>query len=326
INAHAVLHAARNSLGEARMCYLEHWDNSKCLDESMSYQHYFCTAFLSQSRCLAEMGEYDDAVDVFKVGMQQWRERARAIASDRILGNNRSRFLDSRYASIESVPNAKFVGWLDFAYDEQKGYQWLDVIRMGKDSPFLSRSWGRSRKEAGRDVTYLDNLVSRDAILKGYEAQLQFFAEKKIRPSQFANALKDLITNQGAEILFLAPLEDASSLEFDKETTTSINLSLTDLRKEVDSEHNPDGAADIEPDEFLRQLSKLEDENTKNRRRFIGLGWFVKTHLFGLGYAINSSYGIANSLKKKELVEIYQVDTLKGDRSVTAIRLVNSVS
>ena len=136
-NAHAILHSARNSLGEARMCYLEHWDNSKCLEESMSYQHYFCTAFLAQARCFAEMEEYDDAVNVYREGMEQWEDRARSIASEQLLGENRARFLGASYAKTEKVPSAKVVGWMDFAYNDPKGYQWIDILRKEQDNNVL---------------------------------------------------------------------------------------------------------------------------------------------------------------------------------------------
>jgi hypothetical protein len=324
-NAHAILHTARTSLGEARMCYLEHWDNSKCLEESMSYQHYFCTAFLAQARCFAEMQEYDDAVDVFKVGMQQWQERARAIASDQILAENRARFLEARYAKTEKVSTAKVVGWMDFAYEETKGYQWIDILRREHDSSFLNFSRGKIKKEDERDILYLDNLTSRDAILKGYEAQLQCFADNEIRPSEFANALRELRdTNPGSDMLFLAPVEDICRLEFDNKPSDGISVSLADFRKEIESTQDVDEFAGIEPDEFLRQLGNLEKENLGKRYRFIGLGWFVKTHLCDQGYDINTSYGIANSLEKKGLVEIYKVDNSKGDHSVAAIKLADS--
>ena len=326
-NAHLVLHSARNSLGEARMCYLEHWNNSKGIDESMSYQHYFCTAFLAQARCFAEMEEYDDAVDVYKAGMQQWQERARKIASERILGQNRARFLDASYAKTEKVPSAKIVGWMDFAYNDPRGYQWIDTLRMEQNTSFWIFSRGGSKKELARDITYLDNLASRDAILKGYEAQLQFFADNKIRPSQFADAISQLRdANHDSDMLFLAPHEDTYRLEFDTDEhlSTTISVSPPDLRQEMDSAHNAEDYTEIEPDEFLWQLGNVEKENVRVHRRFVGLSWFVKTHLFRQGYAINASYGLANALEKKGLVEIYQVDNSTGGHSVTGIRLIDS--
>ena len=75
---------------------------------------------------------------------------------------------------------------------------------------------------------------------------------------------------------------------------------------------------------FCSNSVSLKTKTLEPTDDFIGLGWFVKTHLVGQGYAINSSYGIANALDKKGLVEIYQVDNIKGGHSVTAIRLADS--
>jgi hypothetical protein len=323
-NAFQILHTARATLDEARMCYLEHWDQSRCLDESMCYQHYYCTAFLAQVRCSAELGEHDMALGELRDGVQSWRERARSTANERLLSEDRARYLDAKY--VQQVPAAKLAGWMDFASGAVRGYQWIDdlrqehrpslvdTIRSSKHRPsFIDTIWSsKLSEEEGRGIEYLDNLTSRDSVLRGYEAQLEFMAEHKIKPSAFAEEVGRLRQEVGEDVVLVLKSRDEATVREEGYFPAASEDSSTE-----------DRLADINKEELLNQLATVEEDAARSRRRFVGLAWFVKTHLGDQGYAIGPSYGLINSLEKEGVVEIYVVQNLKGGHPVTAVRSIH---
>ena len=207
-----ILHSSREKLGEVAMHYLQHWSESNELQEAMAYQHYYCMAFLAKSRCSAELEMYDNAVGEFQNGLTQWQEASRAIVKDKIFGNNRYRFFSKE--CLELAPTAKIAGWMDFAYNEKRGYEWIDILRQEYEPPAkrIFDEWFPAKKEdhTKDDVTYLDNLVSRNSILEGYGSQLKFLADKEIKPSLLQEEINSLFTNDDSEkVLILAPMAQA---------------------------------------------------------------------------------------------------------------------
>lgn len=307
-NAFAILHTSRYALGDAAMAYLGHWDASTCLQESMSYQHYFCTAFLAQARCSAELGMHDIALAEFREGMADWRQRAQQTAAENILGKkNRARFLDKRFA--KDAPAAKIAGWMDFVFDDNKvrGYQWIDKLREEFDPPAMSLPWNtkKQRETVRNQISYLDNLASRDVVLKGHEAQLQFMAEHKIRPSVFAEEVERLQRVYGKNaVVILAPTARAQQ----PTKIAAAKLATT-------------GGAAIDPETLIRHLADAHNESVRRGLSFFRLDWFVQTYLSSKGYDEELAYELINMLQKKGLIAVYQVDDPVSGKRQTAVRL-----
>ena len=207
-----ILYSTRSTLSEVAMHYLQHWDEASDVKEAMAYQHYYCMAFLAKSRCSAELGMFDSAVQELETGYVNWQVRARHIARDKVLAKERARFLDRKFA--EEAPIAKVAAWMDFAYDEKRGYDWIDVLReefVPTEGSVFDRFKKKEKKVDYRDtdVLFLDNIVSRNEVLQGYDAQLRFLAKSEIRPSLYQSEIESLISKSSPdareEFVILAP-------------------------------------------------------------------------------------------------------------------------
>ncbi|MFV8780916.1 hypothetical protein ACNKU7_00715 [Microbulbifer sp. SA54] len=220
-----ILHSSRESLGHAAMHYSEHLDQSDDLLEAMTYQHFFCTAFLMRARCSAELGMFDKAVAELGNGRKAWRQKSQRIASELVLGENPERFLEKKY--VELLPSSQLATWMDFAHNEDRGFEWIDNLRSRTSSSTFSRvkslfsdSLDKNEQEL---ITSMNNMVSRNSVLEGYESQYQFFLEHKLTPSEF-DAGTQKISKESAieELLILAPKTEATS------QTSAITCELTD--------------------------------------------------------------------------------------------------
>ena len=67
-------------------------------------------------------------------------------------------------------------------------------------------------------------------------------------------------------------------------------------------------------------LSLLEEETSKSYNEYVGLKWFVTTYLADRGFAVNSSYSLANVLIDQGKFIMYDVNNSHG-YTVKAIRL-----
>ncbi len=67
-------------------------------------------------------------------------------------------------------------------------------------------------------------------------------------------------------------------------------------------------------------LDLLQQENEKSYNDYVGLKWFVTTNLADRGFAINSSYSLANVLIDQGKIEMYDVTNSHG-YTVKAVRL-----
>ena len=67
-------------------------------------------------------------------------------------------------------------------------------------------------------------------------------------------------------------------------------------------------------------LNLLQDENDKSYNDYVGLKWFVTHYLADKGFAVNSSYSLANVLIDQGKIEMYDVENSHG-YTVKAIRL-----
>lgn len=206
-----ILQASREKLGETALHYLDQWNVSNDLMASMSHQHYFCISMLALAKCSAELDMHENAIKEFQNGLGSWQHKARILIKKKILNNDRSRFLSSRY--LPFAPAAKIVSWLDFAYQEQRGYGWIDELRRGlkNDSSIFTfePSWKVTSgiEEKRVEVSILDNLTQRNFVLQGYADQFKYLAEHKLRPSAFDKEANKLFgATDKRNMLILAPV------------------------------------------------------------------------------------------------------------------------
>ena len=204
-----ILLSSREKFGEIAFHYLEQWKLTTDVMESMSFQHYYCVAFLAQAKCSAELEMYDTAIKEFQIGLNNWQNNSRTFIKNNFFQEQRSRFLLSSYSEI--APIAKIAGWMDFVYEEPRGYNWLDELRQEfnpESSIFSFLSWWDRENEAKRrrnEIAILDNFTQRNNVLQGFETQFRYFADHKIRPSSLEQAIKPLLDNYAdQDVLILA--------------------------------------------------------------------------------------------------------------------------
>ncbi|WP_237067760.1 hypothetical protein [Microbulbifer guangxiensis] len=203
-----ILHLSRESLGHAAMHYLEHLDHSTELLEAMSYQHFFCTAFLMRARCSAELGMFDKALSELQSGHKDWQAKGRHIASNMILGEDPERFLQKNY--VEFLPSAKIVDWMDFTHNERKGLAWIDELRSRTSESRISGLKGlfsNGLSDNDKDqIQFMHNLTARNEVLEGYRSQYQFYLEHKITPSKFDSEVNKIRPQRPSDdMLIFAP-------------------------------------------------------------------------------------------------------------------------
>ena len=117
-----------------------------------------------------------------------------------IIGNDRQRFLFSETADV--APIADVVSWLDFAYEENRGYGWVDVLRTEMPHWRPDRSvnvdiWPGSRsgdRRALREATVpsLARLTARARVLEGHVDHAALLAQLGTPPVVFSARIAEL--------------------------------------------------------------------------------------------------------------------------------------
>ncbi len=208
-----LLFYAKGVLAPIRLKYKELLSKTDSLEVSLGYEEYFVLTSLAHTRCLAELGMLDTARHSLENDVVFWKNESRRIARDLLLGENPERFLFSDF--VENVPVANLIDWMDFAHDEEKGYEQLNDLRAmttgwytGIDKKEIGRKTGRALSNIGQKlsrktdaeldwqlnkvVPSLQKLVARNNVLDGYISQYQYLEEQNLLPSTFENVIASI--------------------------------------------------------------------------------------------------------------------------------------
>ncbi|NWJ46754.1 MAG: hypothetical protein HXX08_12815 [Chloroflexi bacterium] len=160
----------------------------------MAYEELFCIASLSHVRCYAELGEFQLAQKEMAKTLKTWRTEARKIA-DNLLGKDPSRYLHSDF--VNEIPITTVIDWLNFAREEEKGFEWLEYLR-SKMPPYYKQNITLSlnlpvqfpeqdKLEAEKKfvIPSLNKLITRDKVLEGYVTQYALLGALKVTPTEF---------------------------------------------------------------------------------------------------------------------------------------------
>lgn len=128
-----------------------------------------------------------------------------------LFSNSPERFLASDFS--QSVKLDALANWLDFAYGEERGPDWLEVLRQ-KTTPWHAKSWrdtlpkrlvaGGLAREKTRILPALQKLVAKNDLLAGYVEQYKLFERHKVTSSVFQEQL--------AEVARQSDLDELSAL------------------------------------------------------------------------------------------------------------------
>ncbi|HMQ52151.1 MAG TPA: hypothetical protein PKD98_08665, partial [Anaerolineae bacterium] len=225
-----MLFNSKNVLAPISLKYKELLAAANSLELAMAYEEYYCLTSLAHARCLAELGMLELASRDLEETNTFWTGQARRIANEFLLGAQPERFLFSDFA--EDVPVSRLVEWLDFAYDEEKGYRWLDELRGKTGRWYAGDDYGRAVKgteqvfssvgkmfskrlsavtvdEMGREkervIPSFQRLVARHNVLEGYQTQYELLDAHNMRPSEFEKETTMLIAEAVDGYLILQP-------------------------------------------------------------------------------------------------------------------------
>lgn len=214
-NRQAMLHQARQTLGDIAQRYAELLSTSAERDLALPYEEYYCLSALAHIRCLAELGEYGLATTTLQSMHETWQTQTRRIAREYLIGEHPERFLMSDFT--EDIPIAALVQALDFAHETQHGYAWLDTLRSKMrpwyedSSPWIWVCGWSSRDEERRIqrtvvLPALHKLVARNVTLEGYIAQYDLLAQHRLTPAAFERRLAQVPQDDSQEgFLILLP-------------------------------------------------------------------------------------------------------------------------
>lgn len=207
---------AKTSLSEIHHKYKELLRTVTSLEMAIAYEEYFALTGLAYVRCIAELGEISLAKKELEEIYGFWKERARFITKELLIGKYPERFLASDFAQF--VPIANFANWLEFAHDIENGYELIDDIRRNMNEPwfgtgmisFTGKGMGLNKAEGvGIEneqkivVPTLQKLLARNNILEGYLAQYQTFETYNMRPFEFEQKCAKLPTESASNGYFI---------------------------------------------------------------------------------------------------------------------------
>lgn len=176
-----MLYNAKNVLAPISLKYKQLLSQTDEIHLAIAYEELFCVTSLAHARCFAELGMLDLATKDLQDAYDFWSSQARRIAKELVIGQNPERFLLGEFS--QNVPISVLTEWLDFTYEENKGYEWIDDLRRGLGVWTWVKAKGKSGEELA--IPTLHQLTSRNNTLQGYIAQYQWFEEQNITPSQF---------------------------------------------------------------------------------------------------------------------------------------------
>lgn len=218
-NRRHVLLNTWNDLGPHVEEYAHLLSEAKDLESALVYEEYFLIAAIARARCSADVGELGLAHEELSEAHTTWATHTRRITRDILLGAHPERFLFSDAAQQTSV--AALVDWLDFAHDQDKGYEWIDELRHTMphwhrdESRYVWASLGSSRERERareRDVTIpaLHKFATRNRVLEGHVAQAALLAEHNVVPAQFERWVHELAPTHAVDGYLIAePVEQA---------------------------------------------------------------------------------------------------------------------
>ncbi len=114
--------------------YTELFINEDVPEIALVYEEYFCITAIAHSRCYAELGELSTAKKELSKAYSLWKPKSQKIAQSLLSRTKTERLLIDK--PFSSVPMETLVGWLDFAYDQNKGFSWVNELRDGLSAYF----------------------------------------------------------------------------------------------------------------------------------------------------------------------------------------------
>ncbi len=198
-----LLSNAGHSLNKINKKYQELLANSTSLNEAIAYEEYFALTALAKARCSSELGMFSIARQEIDEMTSFWQFHARRVAKDMLLGQHPERLLATDFAS--DVPVSAIVSWMDFAYNDEKGYGWIDELRQSMNANWYGKHFWNIKasglnkghgigieQEKSITIPTLQKLFARNDVFEVYRVQYELLETRQLRPSEFQQQLAQL--------------------------------------------------------------------------------------------------------------------------------------
>lgn len=164
--------------------YGQQWAGEKNVKQLPFLEDCYTLAFTGASITNSELGMYGVASKEFIEHYQSWKITAQGNVKDHLLNENSKRLLKDVTANI--LPIRQLVKLMDFAYDSEKGIDWIDELRNHS-----SLRPPQLRAVPVKSIEMANNLTARNDVLYATTAHLEFLETKRLSVSAFSKAVEN---------------------------------------------------------------------------------------------------------------------------------------
>lgn len=194
--------------------YKQHWARCRTVPDIQAINELYTLAILGYSMVCSDLGLRDSAALELRKSSEEWTALARGHANAMLLGARPERLLSGDY--VEQLPTKTLIELLDFSSDEQRGIEWIDVLRSEslKQSSVLEKLASsapeplRKRFSAGEPqgaIALAKSLRARAQVLDANVAHYEFLRDKEISAGAFQRQLEEARKESGAEAICVCP-------------------------------------------------------------------------------------------------------------------------
>jgi hypothetical protein len=203
---------AKRDFAQCSHFYGDQYANAVAIEEAAVMGDCYALSAVGTSTALSELGMYDVAAVDFEGQVERWTPLSRAHVLREFVGENRYRLIHEEL--VERLPAEELVQTLDFAYEDQKAWGWIDKLRkekadQAKAAGFkgIPMPWPKSSDlPSDGAIGLAAALRAKHGALEAYAEHLRFLATKKISATAFALAAESARKESGEQAICLVPV------------------------------------------------------------------------------------------------------------------------
>jgi len=190
--------------------YKDEWVRCRSVDEISAVDDLYVLAVLGSATVCSNLGLHEEAAIDLRSHVAAWSAQARLHAKSLLFTDKPGRFLGAEY--VERLPARTLIALLDYAYDEERGIEWLDALRVAQAksltalenltslAPARLQRLGNNNEFAGK-VSLASTLRARSALLDANSAHYDFLNTNGISATAFQRALETARTDADSEAI-----------------------------------------------------------------------------------------------------------------------------
>lgn len=190
--------------------YKEQWARCRAVPEIQAVSELYTLAILGHATVCSDLGMTQEAANDLQVNCLDWSTQARLHVMTQLFTDRPDRLLGAEY--VERLPSKTLAKLMDFAHGTERGIDWLDDLRTGreKNSSVLDRVSTTDSARAFRIVGKGDSLglvgmaealAARSDALDATVAHYRFLDAKRVGATEFQRLLHKSRQDSGAEAI-----------------------------------------------------------------------------------------------------------------------------